>query len=567
MQYKLSFLFVFLSFFFVSFSVFAQDTGFLLIQEQERIQAEKERSEMRRRLEKSLQEKKKEKEEVQKGKKGACFQISEIILDGSEIPSQSVQEKLVSVYKGNCLSLPEINQLIREITQWYVEKGYVTTRVYLPQQNIKSGILRLRVVEGKIEAIKLNKETSRDKRRKWMAFPTSEGKILSLKDLDKGIGQLKYLQSVESSMTIEPGAEAGQSIIRVTTTDRNPFKLRIGIDNLGQESTGENRIKLDGSLDNIFALNETFSFMIQNNIDFFRDDHNTRVYLGRISLPFGYWRSNFSFLYSSYLVTTYGSFGVPVETSGETKKFTWDVEREIFKTRKSSFQILSQFSYYDTNSYIFDALNPASTYDLSSLSVGGKGSLYALGTYWTADLKYERGIPFFGAVEDKDNLAFDEAQAEYEKYLMTLSAFKTWKIETHPLKLQSVIAGQFSSDTLYNSKNLIIGDRYSVRGFKEESISGTSGFYMQNDLSLGFQFPSLKEWFYDPIKQFEVFVGFDFGQTERLGQTDQIMGWATGIKGFGKRTNWELIYSESLQAPDHFKKNRAVYLMFTATIF
>ena len=96
--------------------------------------------------------------------------------------------------------------------------------------------------------------------------------------------------------------------------------MRVGIDNLGQESTGENKMKFDGSIDNAFSLNETFSFMIQNNIDLFRDDHNARVYLGRVSLPFGYWRTNFSFLYSSYLTTSYGGFGVPIETFGETKK-------------------------------------------------------------------------------------------------------------------------------------------------------------------------------------------------------------------------------------------------------
>ncbi|MBN2675862.1 MAG: ShlB/FhaC/HecB family hemolysin secretion/activation protein [Alphaproteobacteria bacterium] len=539
----------------------------LLIQEQERIQAEKERQEMRQRLEKSLQEKTGKKEEIQAGKKGTCFQINEIILDGAEIPSTSKQEELVSAYKGSCLSLSEINTLIKIITQWYVEEGYVTTRVYLPQQNIKSGTLRLRVVEGKIEKISMNKDSTSDRVRVWTAFPTSKGEVLSLKDLDKGIGQLKYPQSSEASMTIEPGTDSGQSVVRVSTLDKDPFTLRLGMDNLGQKSTGENRMKIDGSADNLLSLNETFSFMIQNNVDLFRDDYNTRAYMARLTLPFGYWRSNFSFLYSSYLVTTYGSFGVPVETSGETKKFTWDLENEVFKSRTSTLNLTGQLSYYDTNSYIFDATNPASTYDLTALSFGGKGSLYLWNTYWTLDAQYERGVPILGAVEDRNNLALDEPTSDYEKYTATLSAVKTWQIKEHPLKLQSVVNMQTSPDTLYSSENIVIGDRYSVRGFKENILSGRDGFYMQNDLSLGFQFPSLKEWFYDPIKQFEVFVGFDFGQTERLGQTDEIMGWATGIKGFGKKTNWEITYSEPLDSPDYFKKNRVVYLLLSVAIY
>lgn len=69
------------------------------------------------------------------------------------------------------MGIGEINKLMRDVTNYYVDKGYVTARVAIPQQDMKSGNLQILVIEGTIEDIILNENTWRDKAQVNMAFP------------------------------------------------------------------------------------------------------------------------------------------------------------------------------------------------------------------------------------------------------------------------------------------------------------------------------------------------------------------------------------------------------------
>jgi hemolysin activation/secretion protein len=51
------------------------------------------------------------------------------------------------------------------------------------------------------------------------------------------------------------------------------------------------------------------------------------------------------------------------------------------------------------------------------------------------------------------------------------------------VSLATTIDSQYSEDELFSTETLYVGGEYSVRGFKDESTQGDSGFYVRNDLS------------------------------------------------------------------------------------
>ncbi|MCI0998360.1 POTRA domain-containing protein, partial [Pseudomonas corrugata] len=76
-----------------------------------------------------------------------CFPIQTIELKGADSLSASERERLLKPYIGQCLGVPQLNELLKVITDHYIERGLVTSRAYLPQQDLSSGHLQVLVVE------------------------------------------------------------------------------------------------------------------------------------------------------------------------------------------------------------------------------------------------------------------------------------------------------------------------------------------------------------------------------------------------------------------------------------
>lgn len=523
------------------------------LQEIERLQRANQREKQLEKIKKSFEKKeiKPEKITPKIDKNAPCFTINQFVLEGATHMPPAQQEKLFAPYKNTCVSITMIDALMRQITQWYIEQGYVTTRAYIPQQNLKSGTLKFRVIEGKIERIILNENTPKDQRRVWTAFPVRAGDEVVLKEIERGIDQLKIPQSSDAGMTIEPGTQTGQSILRVKTIDDRPYRFKIGYDNLGQKSTGKDRLSMTAGIDNLFSLNETITLMVIRNADFMKNDHGSEAYLAQYSMPFGNWRSNIALSHSRYNTTSTGSFGIPMETSGDSTKFTWDAEYLLFRNRQMSLNLTGGLSHYDSNAYIFDAENPASTYDLTSLNFGANMDFAWKGAYFMTDANIERGISWFDANSDKD-IANYSPHARFRKYSLSITGMKDFKAGDKNFRFISNLFAQYSPDTLHPAKKIIIGDRYSVRGFRKDSGYGNSGFFIQNDIFMDLNTKKLD--------RLQLFAGIDGGIVSDVGNTEELMGVAVGLKAEHKGFEGEITLGCPIYSPDEFDENHAFYV-------
>lgn len=79
-----------------------------------------------------------------------CFEIRTIRLQGANLVSPDEQHRLLQPYEGQCLGVNQLNALLKAITQFYLDRGYVTSRAYLPQQDMADGELEIMVVESSL---------------------------------------------------------------------------------------------------------------------------------------------------------------------------------------------------------------------------------------------------------------------------------------------------------------------------------------------------------------------------------------------------------------------------------
>ena len=101
------------------------------------------------------------------------FLIERIALKGNSLLADNDVRALIHPFIGKRLGVNRINLLLRRLTRAYIDRGYITTRVYLGRQNLASGTLDVTVVQGKIEDIRINGEKPKSERGLRLAFPTA----------------------------------------------------------------------------------------------------------------------------------------------------------------------------------------------------------------------------------------------------------------------------------------------------------------------------------------------------------------------------------------------------------
>jgi hemolysin activation/secretion protein len=224
-----------------------------------------------------------------------CFPIKDIELKGADSLSAADRTLLLKPYVGQCLGVSQLNELLKVITDYYIAKGRVTSRAYLPQQDLSSGHLQVLVVEGKLEALRSAEGSNVTDRELAMAFPGKVGEALNLREVEQLVDQLNRLPSKQAQMELTPGKEVGGSDVVVKNTAQKPWRASLSRNNDGQRSTGEQQWGAGLEWDSPLGLAD--QLVLRGGHDAISDHQktskNTMLYY---NVPWGWW--NFSYTYS-----------------------------------------------------------------------------------------------------------------------------------------------------------------------------------------------------------------------------------------------------------------------------
>ena len=102
---------------------------------------------------------------LQSNSEDICFEIKKFVLIGEDARefTFAMRPVIQGEYNliGRCIGVKGLNQALDLIQNKIISRGYVTTRVLLPQQNIASGEIQLQVIAGKVDQIQFAEGTSK----------------------------------------------------------------------------------------------------------------------------------------------------------------------------------------------------------------------------------------------------------------------------------------------------------------------------------------------------------------------------------------------------------------------
>ncbi|PHM72339.1 ShlB/FhaC/HecB family hemolysin secretion/activation protein [Xenorhabdus sp. KJ12.1] len=484
-----------------------------------------------------------------------CQLINHIDIEGAENIPFKKQASLIQPYLSKCLTINDLNALTKDITNYYLKKGYITSAALIKPQSVIQGDLTISVVEGKINSITIDDEHLLALK---LAFPNMTGKILNLRDIEQGFDQINRLSSYQVNIDIQPTQKVGYfDVVLKRISSQNPLRASLSLDNNGQKNYGTNQLSTTVDIDNPLRLADLWTFSVNRNSDF-RNGHKTWYVTSGVSIPYGYWLFGYQYSWNkSFQDMLIDNAKFRYEGKGQSHNLK--AVRTLYRDGKQKLALNMNFTRRNTENGIGDVKFSINSPTLSTMNIGLNYSSTLFGGYFTFNPTITKGLKILGATED--NSFPDTPKSRFHKVSMSANYFKPLKSDIYYL---TSVYGQYSPDHLYASEKISLGGQYSVRGFKEQNIIGNKGGYWRNEINWKIKrLPVLGE--------ISVTGSLDTGwiknEKNRASEGGNITGTSLGIFLNSGNSHHSFVVGKPLNHPKHLKPDNWVIYWSTSLNF
>ncbi|PCE27953.1 hypothetical protein BWP39_05455 [Paraburkholderia acidicola] len=463
-----------------------------------------------------------------------CFRIQSFALDvpatlpgpvraqgASALPQDrfAFAREWLEHYANQCVGKQGIDIIVKGLSQVILSRGYVTTRVLVPEQDLSSGTLKLALVPGVIRGVRFADDKLRGT---WKtAFPTRDGDLLNLRDLEQGLEQMKRASSQDVDMQIVPTDSPGESDVLLNVERTKPWSFVASVDNSGTRATGRLQGNLSLGIDNPLGLNDIFNIGANQDLEFGDRRLGSHGWNGSYSVPWGYWTGTL-FGYTNTYYQQIAGVNQTFVSSGNAQTTGFKLQRVIRRSQDDVLGIELQLTKRWGASFIEDTEIPQQHRDNTFVEAGLTDRHYFGSAQFDGTFAYRQGIGWLGAMPDTSG---DGPTYRFHMAVFDANLSVPFAIANQNLRYVTTFHGQFTNDTLNYIDDLTIGSRYTVRGFDGETmLAAERGFYWRNELQL-------------PIGQTgqSLYAGIDYGHvfgpsTAFLAGT-QLAGAVIGVRG------------------------------------
>ena len=181
-------------------------------------------------------------DEKTKGKDTPPFRVASFRVTGATVYSE---KQLLDVLgpAGADLTLFQVQERAAQLTKFYNDHGYAVARALVPAQDVRDGIVEVRVVEGRYGNIDIRNATEVSEARiRELLGDAKEGAIVFGPALEKGVLLVSDLAGITPKATLEPGDKPGLTDLVVEIGAAKAQDYSLTLDNAGNRFTGKNRL-------------------------------------------------------------------------------------------------------------------------------------------------------------------------------------------------------------------------------------------------------------------------------------------------------------------------------------
>lgn len=367
------------------------------------------------------------------------------------------------------VSLGELAEIARLITNHYRDQGYLLARAYLPEQEIRDGVVEVTVLAGRFDKAMIDNEHSglNDEAAVELTHPITKDAPVTALATERATYLADDLPGIEARGLLRPGAVTGTSdfVLDLRNDEKEPLRMiNYRADNHGSEHTGKIRYAAGMTYNNPSGWGD------RANMQFLTTGRGVNFGNLAYDFPIGYEGTRGS-LTSSYSRYQLGGQFASLDANGVARQFGASITHAVQRGRLSNLYATLGLD----DKYLVDKVdsigsmvkkrsakvsagvagNKKSKDGLRFLSYGATFTLGRLGIHTPA-------------TKDNDATTLQTAGSFSKLELRTTYMQHLWDTNV----LQITYAGQMAQKNLDSSEKMSIGGASAIRAYPQGEGSG-----------------------------------------------------------------------------------------------
>ena len=194
------------------------------------------------------------------------FSVKKIQIQGNTLLPDDELAALVAHLAGNERTLGDLMQGAAAVQQAYRKAGYGGVIAFLPEQELGTGDIVIRVVEGKLAKVEISDNQRYDNANIIASLPHLKvGETPRVRAIDRDIQMINENPAKEVRVTLAAGAKPGDVDARVKVIEEKPIRLLLGLDSSGTPGTGRFRTNIGIQHANLWNRDHIGTFQFQTS--------------------------------------------------------------------------------------------------------------------------------------------------------------------------------------------------------------------------------------------------------------------------------------------------------------
>jgi hemolysin activation/secretion protein len=390
---------------------------------------------------------------------------------------------------GKPITFGRLAEIRRAVVQRYRDAGQPLVDVYLPEQDVTSGVIRIAVANYRLDKVTARGNRYFSDRLLIGEMPLTQGALIREADVSSGLALLNMNPYRTVDVVYAPGEAEDTTTVVLETQDRFPLRVTAGYDNAGVPQLGRDRVFAGIDYGNLFGLDQEISYQLTTNTDVFTGNPDITGGPNRprfVAHSFNYtaplpWLDRVE-LFGMYAQSTpdvpesFGQTGISAQLSFRydlrlAPLGAWQQQLQLgydFKRSNNDLEF-GGFQVFDSNTHIHQFVL---AYDANGRDPLGPAS---------ASATFVVSPGYFDG--DDNNAAFNTARlgatARYS-YMQLAGQHDVALPAGFAFSAHGVF--QWTPDTLLPSEELGLGGDSSVRGYDPYVVEGDRGWDLQTEL-------------------------------------------------------------------------------------
>lgn len=432
---------------------------------------------------------------VRQIKGSAQFVLKDITFEGATVYSESELEHIYKDYIGEKISLDTLNKIAADITSYYRNNGYILTRAVIPPQRINgNGAVKIRIVEGFIDQVRIEGDGANDELIQAYGEKIRGGKPLDVATLERYLLLMDDLPGVDARAVLQASPDVQGASDLVVNVSRQKQEFSATLDNRGSRFLGPYQLGLTAAFNNAFGLNDQTQFRLVNTF-------NDELVYGEVRHEKQLGEEGTKMVFSVSEIQTRPSFTLEAfDIVGESTALSVGASHPILRSRRSNWFVNGDFTARNVN---VDSLSSDLYYDKTR--VVNLGTSYdfvdSLSSVNRIEAKLSKGFGFNTDVDGQFSSRGNGEESFYKIFGKASRIQPLWGA----FSLFGAASGQWSDSPLLASEEFAIGGAEFGSAYDTAELSGDHGAAARMEL----QYNQAE---HDFFSQYQLYAFYDLGR-------------------------------------------------------